>query len=177
MDQDHENFYVDPLEQDAAMEEKRKKLEAEKAARLQSLSSSEEITPLLENNNAVRPDLNVSGFFSETAKKTRRVSLLRRPATTGTLTFGLVFGFIGVIYSIFYLVALITTDFDFFWFFGWLYAVMALLSTLIIFNSFRSLKLQSDKLKRKALIGLVGSAIALIPALAWLIHWLTLVIK
>lgn len=166
-----QDYYVDPLEQEAKMKEKLEKIEARK-----ELDKKDGLIPDDEQektetavDETIRPDMNVSGFFStgETAKKQ---SFISRPASSKSLAACAVFGVISAIYSAFYTVSLISTNFDTSWFFGWIYAVVVIASVVIVITGIRSLKTQNDSLKRKALIGIVGSAISAIPLIALLIH-------
>jgi hypothetical protein len=159
-----EDYYVDPLEQEKLMKEKLQRMEEERKK-----NQTEDATST-DDEMTVRPDMNVSGYFSagNTAKK---AGFMSQNATIGTLNFCLIFGIIDAIYSAFYLLALITQRFDVNWFLGWLYAVVVVLSVIITVNGIRSLNIQKDNLKRKAMIGIVGSAISIIPLIAWIIHW------
>ena len=159
-----EDYYVDPLEQDALMKEKLKKIEEEKSEKKDG--NEEETIP------EFKPDMNVSGYFSAgtTAKK---AGIMSQTASVGALSFCFIFGIINAIYSAFYLVLLIAERFDVNWFLGWLYAVVVVISAIVLFNGIRSLNVQKENLKRKAMIGIFGSSIAIIPLVAWIIHWIT----
>ena len=166
-----ENYYVDPLEQDALMKEKLAKIEAEKEQhRKEAGEDEEDSTPIVDES--IRPDMNVSGYFSagNTASKT---GVMKRPASNGSLTFCMFSGVASAVYSAFYLIILITDNFASpYWFAGWLYAVVVVISILVILTGIRSLKVQKDSLKRKALIGIVGSSLSAFPLIAWIIHWI-----
>ena len=165
-----QDYYVDPLEQDALMKEKLDKIEADKADKKDGDEEHEAYV-----DETIRPDMNVSGYFSSgtTAKKT---SFMSRPASANTLFVCFILGVINAIYSAFYAAALITTRFNAFWFFGWIYAVVVLGSLIITLTSIRSLKVQKSSMKRHALIAIVGSGISIIPLIAYLIHWITAII-
>jgi hypothetical protein len=156
-----EDYYVDPLEQDALMKEKLKKIEEEKPVK------NEEDEPEYD----FKPDMNVSGYFSAgtTAKK---AGFMSQTASVGALSFSFIGGITCATYSAFYLVLLISERFDVNWFLGWLYAVIAFVSIIILVNGIRSLKVQKENLKRKAMVGIVCSCISMIPLLAWIIHWI-----
>lgn len=168
-----ENYYVDPLEQDALMKEKLDKIEAEKAEKKAEEEEKEKAeTPV---DDTLRPDMNVSGYFS-TGATANKTSFLKRPASANTLVVCFIFGILDAIYSGFYTVTLISTSFDANWFMGWIYAVVAILSIIITINCARSLKAQKESMKRNALVGLVGSGISAIPLIAWLIHWIVTIV-
>lgn len=159
-----EDYYVDPLEQDALMKEKLKKIEQEKSEKTED--NEEEYVP------DFKPDMNVSGFFS-TGTTAKKAGIMSQTASVGALSFCFIFGIINAIYSAFYLVLLIAERFDVNWFLGWLYAVVVVISIIVVLNSIRSLNVQKENLKRKAVIGIFGSSIAMIPLIAWIIHWIT----
>ena len=170
--EEKENYYVDPLEQEALMKEKLEKIEAEKEQRRKENLEEEEAS-MPEIDASIRPDMNVSGYFS-TGNTAVKQSVLHRPASKGFLNFCMIFGVIDAIYSAFYFIALISDNFaSANWFMGWLYAIVVIISVIIIFNSVRSLKVQKNSLKQKAMIGIVGSAIAGLPLIAWLFHWIS----
>lgn len=163
-----QDFYVDPLEQEAKMKEKLEKIEELKALERKENGEPEE-TDYYEPEK-VRPDMNVSGYFS-TGATAKKEGVMKRPASAGALTFCMIFGIIGAIYSAFYTVTLISTTFSVNWFMGWIYAVVAVTSLIVLLTGVRSLKVQNESLKRNALIGIVGAAISVIPLVAWLVHW------
>ncbi len=163
-----EDYYIDPLEQDAAMKEKLAKIESEKPAESSENKGEEREEAVPE----IHPDLNVSGFFSA-GNTAKRPGFMSHNASISALNLCFVFGIINAIYSAFYLLALISTGFDTNWFFGWLYAVVVVTSIIIAINCFRSRNVQKDELKRKALIGLVGSAISILPLIGWILHFFT----
>lgn len=172
--EEKQNYYIDPLEQDAVMEKRRQELEELKHRTGQDSSEpSKEETPELDDT--IRPDMNVNGFFSagQTATKT---GIMNHTATKGTLAFCMVFGIINAIYSAFYTVMLVSSAFDLHWFTGWVYAIVFILTIIVLFNSLRSMKSQKDDIKRKALIGVFGSIISFVPLIAWIIHWITTII-
>lgn len=165
-----ENYYVDPLEQDAIMKEKLEKIEAERAKNHQDDDEEDEATFI---DTSIRPDMNVSGYFSSgnTAKKP---GIMKRSATGSMLTFGMVFSIFSAAYSVFYLVVLIADNFSSpLWYLGWLYAAVAVTSLFVIFNSIRSLGVKNDSLKAKALVGIIGSAFVIFPFFAWIINIIT----
>ena len=167
-----QDYYVDPLEQDDVMKEKLKKIEEEREKKnLDNATPEEEKEE--EVDLSIRPDMNVSGFFSAGNTATKQ-SIMHRPASKAFLNFCMIFGVINATYSAFYLVVLISDKFlSPNWFMGWLYAIVVILSVIIIINGVRSLKVQKDSLKRKALIGIVGSGIAALPLFAWIFHIIT----
>ena len=73
-----EDYYVDPLEQDALMKEKLKKIEEDKPAKTEE-----------EPEYDFKPDMNVSGYFSAgtTAKKT---GFMGQTASVGALSFSFI---------------------------------------------------------------------------------------
>ncbi len=170
-----EDYYVDPLEQEAKMKEKLDKIEEMKALERKRNGEPEPEEEKADSvsSETIRPDMNVSGYFSSgtTAKKG---GIMKRPASANALVISVVTGVIGAIYSMFYLITLISTNFSFStnWIMGWIYAVVVIASIIAIFNGIRSRKVQNETLKRNALIGLVGSGISFIPLVAWLVNWL-----
>lgn len=172
--EEKQNYYIDPLEQDAVMEKRRQELEELKHRTGQDSSEPvEEVTP--EIDDTIRPDMNVNGFFSAGQTATK-VSIMNRTATKGTLAFCMVFGIINAIYSAFYTVMLVSSAFDLHWFTGWVYAIVFILTIIVLFNSLRSMKSQKDDIKRKALIGVFGSIISFVPLIVWIIHWIITII-
>ena len=166
-----QNYYVDPLEQDALMKEKLEKIEAEKAEKESDDEEEHEVTV----DETIRPDMNVSGYFS-TGKTATKAGIMQRSASADTLTVCVVLSVISAIYSALYAALLISTEFNTNWFLGWIFAVAVIASIFVTFNSVRSLKVKNNSLKQKALIGIVGAGITAIPLIAWLIHWLTSVV-
>lgn len=171
-----QNYYIDPLEQDAAMEKRRQELEEQK--KKTTSFDSNETAPAEEEapvDESIRPDMNVNGFFSagQTAAKQ---GIFNRTASKGTVTFCMVFGVINAIYSAFYIIMLVSSAFDIHWFTGWIYAIVFILTLIVLVNSLRSLKSQKDDIKRKAMIGIFGSIISFIPLFAWIIHWIITII-
>jgi len=159
-----QNYYIDPLEQDAKMKEKLDKIEAEKA------ENSEESSDSI-NDEIIRPDMNVSGFFSNgsTAGKT---NILGQSASSATLAFCSFFGVLDAIFSAFYFIILITTGFNANWFMNWFYGALFIVSIVVAINCIRSVKVQKDDMKRNVLVGLVGSGISVIPIVTWIIHYI-----
>ena len=168
-----EDYYVDPLEQDALMKEKLAKIEERKE--LERKRSGEEEPEKTEtttsSDETIRPDMNVSGYFS-TGATAKKDSIMKRPASSSSLTLCLVFGVINGIYSVCYFALLVASGFNIHWFMNWIFYIVVAASVIIIFTSVRSLKVQNANLKRNALVGIVGSAIALSPLIGWFIHWL-----
>lgn len=172
--EEKQNYYVDPLEQDAVMEKRRQELEELKHRTNQDNEESvEEEKPEVEET--IRPDMNVNGFFSAGQTATK-AGIMNRTATKGTLAFCMIFGVINAIYSAFYTVMLVSSAFDLHWFTAWVYAIVFILTIIVLFNSLRSMKSQKDDIKRKALIGVFGSIISFVPLVAWIIHWITTII-
>ena len=172
--EEKQNYYIDPLEQDAVMEKRRQELEELKHRTNQDNEEPvEEEKPEVEET--IRPDMNVNGFFSAGQTATK-AGIMNRTATKGTLTFCMVFGVINAIYSAFYTVMLVSSAFDLHWFTAWVYAIVFVLTIIVLFNSLRSMKSQKDDIKRKALIGVFGSIISFAPLIAWVIHWITTII-
>jgi hypothetical protein len=168
-----ENYYVDPLEQDALMKEKLEKIEAEREKRRKENGEYEEQESTDFIDETIRPDMNVNGYFS-TGNTASKTSVLKRPASKGTLSFCMVAGIVSAIYSAFYLVILVTDNFASpYWFAGWLYAVAVIISIIVVLTGVRSLSVKNDNLKRKALIGIIGAALSVFPLIAWIIHWIT----
>ena len=167
-----QNYYVDPLEQEALMKEKLDKIEAEKAEKKANEDSEEHETTI---DETIRPDMNVSGYFS-TGKTATKTGIMQRSASADTLTVCMVLGVISAIYSALYAALLISAEFNVNWFLGWIFAVVVIASIFVIFNSVRSLKVKNNSMKQKALIGIVGAGITVIPLIAWIIHWLTSVV-
>ena len=167
-----QDYYVDPLEQEALMKEKLDKIEAEKAEKKAEEEDEKTETVV---DTTLRPDMNVSGYFS-TGVTANKTGIMQRPASTGALTLSAIIGIIGAIYSAFYTVTLISTSFNANWFMGWIFAVIVIVSIFVLFNCARSLKAQKDSIKRKALLGIVGSCITAIPLIAWIIHLITSVV-
>lgn len=172
--EEKQNYYVDPLEQDAVMEKRRQELEE-----LKHRTNQDSEEPVEENKSevedAIRPDMNVNGFFSAGQTATK-AGIMNRTATKGTLAFCMVFGIINAIYSAFYTVMLVSSVFDLHWFTAWVYAIVFVLTIIVLFNSLRSMKSQKDDIKRKALIGVFGSIISFVPLIAWIVHWITTII-
>ena len=172
--EEKQNYYVDPLEQDAVMEKRRQELEE-----LKHRTNQDSEEPVEEDKSevedAIRPDMNVNGFFSAGQTATK-AGIMNRTATKGTLAFCMVFGIINAIYSAFYTVMLVSSVFDLHWFTAWVYAIVFVLTIIVLFNSLRSMKSQKDDIKRKALIGVFGSIISFVPLIAWIIHWITTII-
>lgn len=172
--EEKQNYYVDPLEQDAVMEKRRQELEE-----LKHRTNQDNEEPVEEENpeveEAIRPDMNVNGFFSAGQTATK-AGIMNRTATKGTLAFCMVFGIINAIYSAFYTVMLVSSVFDLHWFTAWVYAIVFVLTIIVLFNSLRSMKSQKDDIKRKALIGVFGSIISFVPLIAWIVHWITTII-
>lgn len=172
--EEKQNYYVDPLEQDAVMEKRRQELEE-----LKHRTNQDSEEPVEEDKSevedAIRPDMNVNGFFSAGQTATK-AGIMNRTATKGTLAFCMVFGIINAIYSAFYTVMLVSSVFDLHWFTAWVYAIVFVLTIIVLFNSLRSMKSQKDDIKRKALIGVFGSIISFVPLIAWIVHWITTII-
>jgi cation transport ATPase len=173
--EEKQNYYVDPLEQDAVMEKRRQELEELRHRTNQDNNEpvKEEETP--EIDDTIRPDMNVNGFFSAGQTATK-AGIMNRTATKGTLAFCMVFGVINAIYSAFYTVMLVSSAFDLYWLTAWVYAIVFILTIIVLFNSLRSMKSQKDDIKRKALIGVFGSIISFVPLIAWIIHWIITII-
>ena len=170
----NQEYYVDPLEQDSLMKEKLEKIEFEKERKKKETygedeEEKEEEKPAIDPS--IRPDMNVTGYFSagNTAKKQ---SFVMQPASKHALTFGVIFGVIDAIYSAFFTIILISSNFDIKWYFGWAYALVVIFSIIIVINGIRSLKAQKDTIKQKALVGIVGSAISIVPLIAIFINWI-----
>lgn len=170
--EEKENYYVDPLEQDAIMKEKLEKIQAEKA-RQQKENYGDDDNINIEVDESIRPDMNVTGYFSS-GNTAAKQNFMNRPASVGSLNLIMILGIIGAIYSAFYFIVLLTDNFSSpNWFMGWLYAIVVIASIFSIITGIRSLKLQKDNLKRKALIGIIGSCISFLPLLAWIVHWIS----
>lgn len=167
-----EDYYVDPLEQESKMKEKLEKIESEKEKKFTNDSEDKESEPTPTFETSIRPDMNVTGYFSAgtTAKK---ANLLGRPAGRGTMLFSMFFGVINPIFAAFYMILIISTGFDINWWLNWIYTFIVILSIFVLVNSIRSIKAQNDSLKRKALIGILGASISLVPIFAWLVHWIS----
>lgn len=165
-----QNYYIDPLEQDAAMEKRRQELEEQKK---KTTSFNTDDTAAAEeeasSDDNIRPDMNVNGFFSAGQTATKQ-GIMNRSASKGTVTFCMLFGIINAIYSAFYIILLVSSALN--WFTGWIYAVVFVLTLIVLVNSLRSMKSQKDDIKRKAMIGIFGSIISIIPLFAWIINWI-----
>ena len=167
-----QNYYIDPLEQDAAMEKRRQELEEQK--RKDTSNDTDDAIAIKEEapiEESIRPDMNVNGFFSAGQTATKQ-GIMNRSASKGTVTFCMLFGIINAIYSAFYIILLVSSAFDTNWFTGWIYAIVFVLTLIVLINSLRSMKSQKDDIKRKAMIGIFGSIISIVPLFAWIIHWI-----
>ena len=162
MDKD---YYVDPLEQEKAMQEKREKIETAK----QNAAPSAPAATSDIDEDAIRPDMNISGFFS-TGKTAKKQSFLKAPAGKTALKFAFLTGIISAIFTAFYLILIFSTGFDLYWFLNWIYAVIIVISVINLVNGLRSRQIQNDAMKKHALVGILGSAFALVPLLAWLFN-------
>lgn len=161
--EEKEEYYIDPLEQDALMKKKQEELEARKSA----LGISND-TPISETipdvGPEIRPDMNVTGFFSagETAKKG---SILKQPASGGTMKIFYLISLVSVIISTIYAIALIATLYSAGWILGWLYGISFFASVVGAFFAIRSLNITNEQIKKHAILELVFTGISLIPLL------------
>ena len=167
-----EDYYVDPLEQESKMKEKLEKIESEKERKINPSTEDEQSEETQSFTPLIRPDMNVTGYFSagDTAKKG---FFLAHPAGKGTMFFSLIFGIINPICSAFYLILLLSSGFDLNWLLNWFYAIIVIITIFVLVNSLRSVGAKNDSLKRKALIGILGSIISLVPLIMWLVHWIS----
>jgi hypothetical protein len=166
-DTSKQDYYVDPLEQEALMKEKLAKIEEQK-----NLNKEDDDNGYIDPDETIRPDMNVTGFFS-TGATAKKESFIKTPASKNVLIFCALIGVVGGIFTTLYLALLISSNFGIYWLYNWVYAVFVVGSIFAIINGIRSTKAPKDSLKRLALIGIIGSAITLVPILAWLLHWIT----
>lgn len=156
-----EDYYVDPLEQDNLMKQKKQELEAaaEKDAQEAAKTANESL-----GNEEIRPDMNVTGFFSagETAKKG---SIMKRPVSSTVTRFFFAVSIVSVAISVIYAVALIASLYSVHWLMGWLYGIFLFASLISIIFAIRSLNSMSDQIKKYAILDLVFTGISVIPLL------------
>ena len=166
-----QDYYVDPLEQDALMKEKLAKIEEDKKTLAEDNENSESAKSPASDDDTIRPDTNVTGYFS-TGATAKKENFLTRPASKRTLLLCFIFSIINGIYAVIFLALSVASSFTLHWFLNYLYAVVTVISLVILFNCIRSRKIQNNSLRRYALVGIIGSIIALSPTIAWLIHWI-----
>ncbi|MDO4967780.1 MAG: hypothetical protein Q4E70_03405 [Candidatus Saccharibacteria bacterium] len=163
-----EDYYVDPLEQDALMQKKQAEIEARRAAT--GVPTEEQaVTAETVEEADIRPDMNVTGYFSsgETAKKS---SIMKQPASSGTMKIFFGISAISAGFSVIYLIILIATLYRAHWFMGWIYGVLFFLAIISVFFAVRSLNAMNDKIKKYAILDLVCTGISVIPLLMLLIN-------
>ena len=163
-----QDYYVDPLEQEAVMQKKQAEIEAQKAK--EGGSSAEQTTTAeIPEAEAIRPDMNVTGYFSagETAKKG---SIMKRSASGRTMKVFFVVSALSASFSAVYMITLISTLYDAHWFMGWIYGILFFFSIIGVFFAVRSLNAVSDKIKKHAILELVFTGISVIPLLMLILN-------
>ena len=167
-----QDYYVDPLEQEERMKEKLALMNSDKA---KTDAANEEEDQKYFDPSSIRPDMNVSGYFSAgtTAKKT---SFIKTPASADTLTLGMIVGVVGAIFSAFYLVYLIASGFSIHYIVNWIYIVVVILLAVTVFNAIRSIKVKNNSIKQKAIISIITAVISLAPAIGWLVHYIITIV-
>lgn len=160
-----EDYYVDPLEQDALMQKKQAELQAKQTASGAAESSTETVG----SESAIRPDMNITGFFSngETAKKG---SIMKRPVSGSTTKIFFGISAVSAAFSVIYMITLITTLYRTNWFMGWIYGILFFGSVVSIFFATRSLSSMNDKIKKYAILDLVFTAISVIPLIMLILN-------
>ncbi|MBP5512465.1 hypothetical protein J6X90_03705 [Candidatus Saccharibacteria bacterium] len=173
--EEKDNYYVDPLEQDAIMQEKMKRIEAERERRrleiAQENEDEEEEKPYFVNET-IRPDMNVTGYFS-TGNTATKKNPLKKPASSKQVTICMGLSIVNVIYALVYALTLIIKNFDSkLWFMTWVFIFLSIASIVIILNAVRILKINKDAYKNKLTITITLASVSLLPAIVWLIHWI-----
>lgn len=166
MEEKSEDYYVDPLEQDAIMAKKRQQVETEAKQ-----AAQEKIEQEVADDAPIQPDMNVSGVFSAPST-TKKTAALKNPASGSTIRISFVLSILNVIYSIIYIIALLGSRFDLGWGFGLVYVYVIISSLFVVFTSLRSRNIMNDELKKYAMVGLVCSGISAVPILLLLVHLL-----
>ena len=167
-----QDYYVDPLEQDALMQEKLKKIEESRAKKEEEAAEETEKTePTVDET--IRPDMTINGFFSanQTAKK---VSITNRPASASALKIGLVIGALNTVFSVIFAIIFATNNMSISWVMGLIYAYVVISTTICLVNALRSSKSTNETLKKYAYISLVMSGITLFPIILVIIKLIAL---
>lgn len=167
MKEKKQDYYVDPLEQEALMQKKQEELNARKVA---TGVPVEEPKPEVDTSEPViQPDMNVTGFFStgETAKKG---SIIKRPVSGGTTKFFFAVSIVSMGFSVIYMITLISTLYRANWFMGWIYGIFFFLSIVSIFFAVRSLSSMNESIKKYAILDLVFTGISVIPLVMLLLN-------
>ena len=162
-----EDYYIDPLEQDALMQKKQAELNVKKEAA--GISTDEPASETATGETAIRPDMNVTGFFSngETAKKG---SILKRPVSGNVTKIFFAISIVSAGFSMIYAITLIATLYRANWFMGWIYGILFFFSIISIFFAIRSLSSMNDKIKKYAILDLVFTGISVIPLIMLLLN-------
>lgn len=165
-----QDYYVDPLEQDALMQEKIKKINEEKIAREgKQLGETAAAAPEpTKDEDIIRPDMTVNGFFSanQTAKK---VSFVKNPASSSSLKIGIFAGAINSLYALVLSGIYISNNFSLNWILGLIYAYVVVSTIVIMINALRSKNAANESIKKDAMISLVLSIVSLLPILLLII--------
>ncbi len=176
VEQEKDNYYVDPLEQDAIMKEKLARIEAERERRRQEVAKENEDEKEEEKpyfvNETIRPDMNVTGYFSN-GNTAPKKNPLKKPASSAQINFCMTAGIINVAYALAYAITLIVKNFDTkIWFMNWVFIFLSFVSILVILNTIRILKVNKDAAKNKLIFTIALAGASLAPAIIWLVHWL-----
>ena len=167
--EESEDYYVDPFEQEAKMKEKLAKIEAQKFNKSDDDDEDEKPEGIPEIDDTVRPDMNVSGFFSA-GKTAKKESIIKRPASRQTSRNCFLVSAAGAGISLIYLIILFIVNFVAHWFLVAIYIITLIIVAATVFFAIRSHNSQDPTIKRYADLSLVLAAACLIPLLTVLLN-------
>ena len=165
-----QEYYVDPFEQEEKMKAKLAEIENKKKFGPPSEDDNKPVAQAPGITETIRPDMNVTGYFSagETAKK--RSDIMRRPTSRKTAKRCFILSVISIFLSAIFLLTLFITSFSAHWFFNWTYLIALALSVITAFFAIRSRNSADPETIRYALLNLVLSSITVIPLLVVILN-------
>ena len=164
---EQQDYYVDPLNQDAVLKQHQIELEEQKKA---AEAAAAEENSDEELSDTIRPDLNVNGFFS-TENGDKKHGLLYKSAGKGLIKVSMLLSLISTAYSVIYLLLLVVKSFDVYWLLSWVYGICLFLTLLSFLNGLRSTHATDKSIKHKAAVTIFASVITIIPLIVWVIHY------